>query len=572
MKSRHISIIFVGLIAASTASFTYANSVVLNQVGYLPAWSKTAFLVNSDSAIKEAQILNASDKKTIFKIIPADEIKDPQTGDRLQTLNFSELNTAGVYVLKAGNVESPPFTIGNDIYQQPLKLLLRSYYLQRCGVKIDDALTALKHEACHLHDAAIKHDDIAHKSGDFISSVGGWHDAGDYGKYVATTAVTVGRILALYEASPVFLSHVALDIPESGNGLPDALNEMQVGLEWMLTMQRPDGAVYRKLSGESWPKDLTPDKDSQSRYIYGITTPETAKAAAAWAMAARIYKTSRPEDAERYLAAAQKAWRYLEANPQQQFDLKEGDDKGSGPYRYNKTDNDESLLYDWDDRLWAAVELFITTGDASYESYLEKTLPSAELTVFEWKDPSSMAFAHALFHPNMKKKNAWHDIAKNKVLARANTALENLSKSGYHIANARFVWSSNKLTIEEGVILLYAYKLSGNVNYFNAAIEQLDYIFGRNHFKQSFVSGVGTQAVSHPSHLYLSAAHATLPGLLVGGPNEVEQSNIAPRNQGPLSYIDDSRSYATNEYAIDLNASLVGFLGLLLSTPYPTAN
>lgn len=88
----------------------------------------------------------------------------------------------------------------------------------------------------------------------------------------------------------------------------------------------------------------------------------------------------------------------------------------------------------------------------------------------------------------------------------------------------------------------------------------------------SFVSGVGTNAVSHVSHLYLSAINAKLPGLLVGGPNELEQSGIGPKNRGPLSYIDDARSYATNEYAIDYNASLIGLMTMLLTTTYPTGH
>lgn len=567
MQSRYILAFLTSSLFVVTV--VQANNIVLNQVGYLPSWSKNAFLVNPDSNIKEAEILSLPDKKVVFKINVLPEEQDPQTKDHLQNLNFSAFKQPGRYLLHAGNIESAPFSIGTNLYKEPLKLLLRSYYLQRCGVKINDEKTGLKHEACHLHDAAIKHTDVIHKAGDFFASTGGWHDAGDYGKYVATTAVTVGNILALHEQAPQLFTDLALDIPESGNKLPDVLDEMKVGLDWMLTMQRSDGAVYRKLSGESWPKDLTPDQDRQPRYIYGITTPETAKAAAAWAMAARIYKQSRPKEAARYLVAAQKAWGYLETVKEYQFDYQDGDNKGSGPYMYNETDNDEALLYDWDDRLWAASELLITTGEETYKQYLATTLPDAPLNVFEWKDPSSMAFTHILFHPKMPNSEKWRELAKNKVLEHAESLLENIAESGYHVANKRFVWSSNKLAAEEGVILVYAYRLTGNASYLNAAIEQLDYLLGRNHFNQSFVTGIGTHPVNNPSHLYLSAVHGKLPGLLVGGPNQKEQSGIAPKFQGLLSYADDSRSYATNEYAIDLNASLISLLGLLLSTPYP---
>lgn len=554
----------------AVSSIANADAIVLNQVGYLPNWPKTALLVNADANTREAEILTVPARQSVFKISSSAEHTDRQTGDRLQELNFTAFDKPGRYLLRAGKTESLPFVIGHGIYQEPLKLLLRSYYLQRCGVRIDDGATGLKHEACHLHDAAIMHDDSAHKAGDPVASMGGWHDAGDYGKYVATTAVAVGRILSLYEEFPALFTDFILDIPESGNKVPDVLDEMKVGLDWMLTMQRPDGALYRKLSGETWPKNLTPDQDHQPRYIYGVTTPETAKAPGAWAMAARIYKHSHPEDAARYLAAAKKAWHYLETVAGQQFEFREGDNKGSGPYMFNKTDNDISLTYDWDDRLWAAAELLITTGDPLYQHYVAAMLPSAPLNVFEWKDPSGLAFAHVLFHPGMPGSSEWRETIKTKVLERAKILLGNIAASGYRIANTRFVWSSNKLTAEEGIILIHAYRLSRDPVYLNAAIEQIDYILGRNHFNLSFVSGVGANPVANVSHLFLSAAHAKLPGLLVGGPNELEQSGIGPKFRGPLSYIDDARSYATNEYAIDYNASLIGLLGLLLSTPYPS--
>lgn len=542
-----------------------ADSVVLNQVGYLHHWPKIAFFINSGQKIKEAELIDASNHQSVYKFKAGNNKKDLQTGDTLQELNFSIFNKTGQYIVKAGSVESHPFSIGENIYQEPLKLLLRSYYLQRCGIKIDDKDTGLKHEACHLHDAVNARADNAHKQGDKVATTGGWHDAGDYGKYVATTAVAIGRLLALYEDHSALIQDVKFDIPESANATPDILDEALVGLDWLLAMQRPDGALYRKIGGDAWPKGLTPDRDDQARYLYPITTPETAKAAAAWAMASRILQTTQPNKAAKFLDAAKLSWRFLESMDKQFFDYQEGDNKGSGPYMYNKTDNDLSLTYDWDDRLWAAVELFIATDDNKYKKYIEKVLPDAPLNPYEWKDPSAMAMTHILFHPKFQDYKKWRQSIKKKFLARAKKLMGNMSASGYRIANDRFVWSSNKLAAEEGIILIDAYRLSGNKDYLNAAVAQLSYLLGRNHFDLSFVSGVGSHAVENVSHIYLVATKSKLPGLFVGGPNQLEQSGIGPKNKGPLSYIDDSRSYATNEYAIDYNASLIGFLGNLLA-------
>ena len=548
----------------------HANKIVVNQVGYLPQWSKVALWVNANTTRRRVELIDITTNKRVYTITATRKHKDIQTGHYIRAIDFSAFNLQGQYLLRAGKTQSLPFSIGNKIYQSPLRLLLRSYYLQRCGIDVFDPETGLNHAVCHINDGLIKHTDNINQANDIIYANGGWHDAGDNGKYVATTAVTVGRILALYEQYPYLFTHFSLDIPESNNKLPDVLDEMKVGLNWMLLMQRADGAVYRKLSGESWPAGLTPDQDIQKRYVYGISSPETAKAAAAWAMAARIYKYKHPKQAARYLKAAKKSWSYLQTIDEQVFDYYEEDNKGSGPYMYNETDSEAYLTFDWDDRLWAAMELFITTGDKSFQRYVNQTLPQTTLEIFEWKNPSSLALAHALFNPALSAHNKWRENVKNKIMARANVLLNNIAASGYRIANSRFLWGSNKMTIEEGIILVYAYRLSKDTAYLDAAIYQLDYILGSNPFNMTFVTGVGKNPVKHISHLYLTAAKTTLAGLLVGGPNNLAQAKIAPKNKGPLSYADDLRSYATNEYAIDYNASLIALMGLLIATPYPS--
>jgi endoglucanase len=542
--------------------------IVLNQVGYLPAWQKTALLVNAWEPTTDVEVLSLPKRNVVLRIRAADEELDLQTKDRVRLLDFSELTQSGRYLLRVGSLESHSFFIGSDIYKDVFRLLQRSYYLQRCGIRINDTETHLKHGVCHIQDGVVAHEDVAHNVGDKISSVGGWHDAGDYGKYVATTAVTVGRVLDLYEAYPNQYTDDQVGIPESGNNIPDILDEMRIGLDWMLTMQRADGAVYRKLSGKSWPHGLQPDQDKQVRWVYGVTTPETAKAAAAWAMAARIYQKTQPEKAAQYLVAARRAWRYLGTVEDQEFSFVEGDNSGSGPYMGNKTDTEASLTYDRDDRLWAAVELLITTHDSIYQEYVERHLAVATLNIFEWKDPSSMALSHYLFH---SESLGWLDLKagiKKKIIERANVLLQTMRSDPYRIANSRFVWGSNKMTVEEGMILVLAYRITQAPTYLDAAIDQLNYIFGRNHFNLSFVSGVGENSVSHVSHIYLTAANAKLPGLLVGGANELEQSGIAGKFNGQLSYVDDARSYATNEYAIDYNASLMALIGVLTNIKY----
>jgi endoglucanase len=391
-------LVFLLIVGGSWQRLSAASppKIVVNQVGYLPNSSKVAFLVNSDAEITKIDLVDNTSKQ-IVKILPLSRSQsDPQSKDRLQTIDFSQIDRMGNYFLRAGKIVSYPFRIAADVYQEPIIKLLRSYYLQRCGVEIADRVTGIHHAPCHLRDGTIAHRDRLNSATKFIPAVGGWHDAGDYGKYVATTTVTAGRLLSLYEAYPDRFADRQLSIPESGNGIPDILDEMRVGLDWLLPMQRSDGAVYRKLSGKTWPSIVAPDADIQPRFIYGISTPETAKFAAVMAIAARVYTPWQPAQSDRY----------------------------------------------------------------------------------------------------------------------------------------------------------------------QAAIDQIDYLLGRNPFNQTFFTGIGTHPVRQTNHIFARARKINIPGLLVGGANDAAQDGIAPKHRGILSYIDDEKSYATNEYAIDYNAESIALLSM----------
>jgi endoglucanase len=200
--------------------------------------------------------------------------------------------------------------------------------------------------------------------------------------------------------------------------------------------------------------------------------------------------------------------------------------------------------------------------------YINKYLPGAPLSIFEWKDPSAMAMAYFIWHPALKKYDNLIRTVRPKFLLRAKNLVKNITESGYRVANKKFIWGSNKMTLEEGIILCQAYEINNNPDFLAAARDQLHYIFGRNYFGKSFVSGVGSNSVKNVNHLFGTAANLKIPGLLVGGPNEYEQSNIAPKNVGLRSWIDDARSYATNEYAIDYNSSLIGLISALKNNCY----
>ena len=244
-------------------------------------------------------------------------------------------------------------------------------------------------------------------------------------------------------------------------------------------------------------------------------------------------------------------------------DWVDGDDSGSGKYLESPTDNEPSLKIDTDDRLWAAAELFITTKDPKYEQYFLEQLPNFDYSLFEWKDPSALGIANYLNAIKTPKSAQIKAQLTAKILRRAETIINQVKTSGYHLANHRFIWGSNKMTATEGMTLRLAYQLTNKSEYRQAAIDQIDYLLGRNPFNQTFVTGIGTHPVQHIDHIFARARKISIPGLLVGGPNSGAQDDLAPKNRGILSYLDHEKSYATNEYAIDYNAELIALMSMV---------
>ena len=566
---RNILLNFLSLLALLTIppvslADSGESAIVFNQAGYLTEWPKRALLINKPQtsivtlrdADSDALIMMIKPKELGLSDLDSTEVEG-------QLLDFSKIEREGLYYFDDGKLRTPNFRIGKEVYKEATRLLLRSYYLQRCGVELLDHETGLSHEACHLNDGVYARDDEFNKEGLPRDAAGGWHDAGDYGKYIAPATVTVNRLLSLYLMAPERYPDGALSTPESGNGISDLLDEVKVELDWMLRMQRVDGAVYRKLSGAKWPKVISPEADTQPRYIYGVSSPETGKFISSMAIAFRAYKDINSGLANSYLTAAKKSWLWLQEQPEQTIDWKKSDDSGSGGYMASETDTEVQLDIDRDDRLTAALELYLATGEATYRDFILANQPKEIYSLYEWKDASSLSLWHLM---QFDKSDQFVDIRndiKTKLLDRADRLLKQIQTSSFNVANDRMIWGSNKMTAEEGITLAHAWYLTGEKQYLKGALDQLDFLLGKNPFNMSFVTAVGHKAVQNPVHIFGRSVKKTLPGLMVGGPNDLAQDGIAPKYKGLMSYVDNERAYSVNEYAIDYNASLIGLLEIL---------
>ena len=177
-------------------------------------------------------------------------------------------------------------------------------YGQRCGqavsITVDD--DHWSHRACHKNDAYLDYLTARRRK---KRSLGGWHDAGDFGKYVTNGAFSAGTMLAAWEHFQPMLSTLSIPaIPEHGGALPDFLAEVKWELDWLLTTQGGDGSVSHKVTALDFEAFEMPEKDGSMRYFTPVGTAATGDLVAVLAQAARIYAPYDQADRGRYLAAA----------------------------------------------------------------------------------------------------------------------------------------------------------------------------------------------------------------------------------------------------------------------------
>jgi endoglucanase len=260
-----LAAIFLISVCAFAAAPT--TDIKVDQVGYLPHSPKLAMVVSHTSG---KGVLRAPRRQRL-RGLPR------QTGGACQRSRFrryhpgSGFHEAGkarqVLLEVPGVGRSWDFAIGPDVFARAFYLAMRSFYGQRCGTAVDlgPEFPGYKHAACHLEGA---YHVSSGKTGPHVSAKG-WHDAGDYGRYVVNSGISTGTLLWTWEIFGNRLKQVKLDIPESGNGTPDILNEIRWNLDWMLSMQDDDGGVWHKQTSERFCDFIMPEKDTLISYVIG---------------------------------------------------------------------------------------------------------------------------------------------------------------------------------------------------------------------------------------------------------------------------------------------------------------
>lgn len=555
------SIGLVALILSLLSTFVEAGPVMINQVGYLPDAQKiviTSGITDSFSVVEEQNgtVVFQSDFTAYTSI-------DPGAGITANIGDFSSLNTPGTYrIITSADDTSAIFTIAESVYFPVYESALKGFYYQRCGTALTEPFAGeYTHGSCHPMDGVLH---VSTDTAGFLQAPGGWHDAGDFGKYVVNAGVTTGTMLMAYEYYPYRFYADDLGIPESGNGIPDVLDELRYELEWLLSMQNTDGGVFHKLTSKQFAGEVMPEDHDDTRYVYEISSAATADFAAVMARAARVFEPWDLQFAQLMFIAARQAWNYLEAHPDivPTGGFHNPDDTGTGEYG----DGD-----DRGERLWAAAELYAATGEAEYRTYFENYYENIAFSPgFGWSSVGTLAHLTFLFSEYTDPESVLGSELTSAFQDACDTivSIRNQSQFGTAIQPGEYVWGSNSVALNRGIMLALGFRQFADSSYYNTAIDQLHYVLGKNIHNMSFVTGIGNHSPQNIHHRPSQADDIPepVPGLLAGGPNEYLsdpslQSHFDDSTPPAECYLDVWGSYASNEIAINWNAPLVFLSG-----------
>ncbi|MEU5535439.1 glycoside hydrolase family 9 protein, partial [Streptomyces sp. NPDC020362] len=551
--------------------------VRVNQVAYLPAGPKNATLVTATTTPLPWQLKDAGGRTVAHgRTVPRGT--DASSGQNVHSIDFGAFQGRGTdFTLTADGESSRPFDIASGAYSRLGLDSLKYYYTQRSGTAIrDDLRPGYGRPAGHLNAAPNQGDaHVPCRPGlcDYTLDVtGGWYDAGDHGKYVVNGGISTWELLSTYERSllartgePARLGDGSLDLPESGNNVPDILDEARWELEFLLKMQVPDGRplagmAHSKVHDAQWTGlPLLPGDDPQKRELHAPTTQATLNLAATAAQAARLYLPYDRAFAARALTAARTAWQAALAHPRMYPDPDDG--TGGGAY----ADDDAS-----DEFYWAAAELYLTTGERQFADHvLTSPVHTADVfgpLGFDW---GRTAAAGRLDLATVPSGLPGRDEVRRSVTEAADTYLATAASQPYGMPYAPggnvYDWGSNAQVLNNAHVIATAYDLTGSPRYRDGALESMDYILGRNALNISYVTGYGEVASHHQhSRWYARELDPNLPdpprGTLAGGPNSGIQDPYAQSRlqgcTGQFCYIDDIQSWSTNETAVNWNAAL----------------
>ncbi len=506
-------------------------AIKVDTVGYPVGWRK---IVVVNVAPVGAVVKDAAGE--VVLTVDASRVEergvDEASQDPVWQIDLSDLETPGRYTVVVGEHVSDPFEIAARPYDRALLAGLKSFYFQRTRTALVEPYARWDGEVYARSKPSHVHDDVGWDLDQYPAKQhrwaldAGWHDAGNFDMYVPSTAPSAQALLLAYEWAPERFGDDALNIPESGNGVPDLLDEARWGLRWILSMQEPAGGFrHREAVMESSP-EVPADEDLTVRWVAGLSTAATAKAVAVLAHASRVYRGHDDEFAERCARAARRGWAWLQANPERVLP----DGKGATQPLWD----DEPGGSDVGARLIAAAEVWRTFRDERALALATDLMKDPQAGADElWKGAWANLSRWAMWRlatddktPKLVRADARARLIDAAVAIRTHVEQDD----GYRCAQkpADYYWASNSNLMEKTHVLAMAARLDpGERWYLDAARDQLHWVLGRNPNGFSMVTGVG-KGPTRLYHMEWGKREPPPPGFLVGGPNGQQMGFLAP--------------------------------------------
>lgn len=545
--------------------------IELNQLGFYAGAPKVAIVDGyEDIPATNFFVITTNGKDTVFTSELSEQHPSTNSSLKTKTADFSAFTEAGRYYISVPGIKnSYEFDIKDNALHALAVASLKGFYFIRSSIPLEKKYAGKwSRPAGHPDTIVYVHPSAAstaRPAGKVISSPGGWYDAGDYNKYVVNSGITTGTLLSAYEDFPSYFEALKTNITESGNKVPDILDEALYNIRWMLTMQDPnDGGVYHKCTNAAFDGMVMPGVTKLPRYVVQKSTAATLDFAAVMAQANRIFKQYNkqlPGFSDSCIKAARYAWQWAEKN-NNIFYRQDSINKIYQPKITTGAYGDMHLADEW---FWAATELMITTKEETYHQTFERHLID-KVMLPSWSNVEMLAYYTFIRSEKLLPMSWKKDVRpmKDSVVALANSYVEHIDGNAFKTVigeNTRdFIWGSNAVAANQSIVLINAYFITKDKKYIDAALANLDYILGRNATDYCFVTGLGTHSTMHPHHRPSVADHIVepVPGLMAGGPNPGRQDKCNYTFTEPeTAYTDDDCAYASNEIAINWNAPLV---------------
>ena len=546
------------------------QKIALNQLGFYPNAAKIA-VITADVPATSFDIISATTKELVYSGKLSETKQSGNSSIKTKQANFSNLKTPGVYLVRvSGIADSYNFIVQKDVNHPAAAASLKGFYFIRSNTPLLEKYAGKwARPAGHADTEVLVHASAASKQrpeGTIISSPGGWYDAGDYNKYIVNSGISTSTLFSAYEDFPAYFEKLNVNIPESSNKIPDVLDEAIYNLRWMLTMQDPnDGGVYHKCTNAAFDSlNKMPGQTKLPRYVVQKGTAATLNFAAVAAQANRIlkrYNKELPGLADSCLVASEKAWKWCKQNPALVYNQNALNSQFT-PKITTGDYGDRKLTDEW---FWAASELYITTGKGEYLTDIKAGL-AASYSIPSWNEVRMLGYYTLTRNKNKlpSGESSFVDTLKNRIIQMADRFVKKVPANAFGTVMGQskrdFIWGSNAVACNQGIVLINAYKLTEDAKYLNFALTNLDYILGRNATGYSFLTGIGSKPVMNPHHRP-SVADGVLepvPGLLSGGPNPGMQDRVKYDFTEPeTAFMDVHASYASNEIAINWNAPMV---------------